>query len=65
MAERLATGVVRQIGFDAQLTKIVDPRGLDELLRTSITAAAAEALTAAKASSDAPPVSEVGSRMPR
>jgi len=33
MTERLATAVAKRVGFDAQMTKIVDVRALDRLLR--------------------------------
>lgn len=39
MSERLGAAVARRVGFDVQLTKVVDPRGLDRLLHASRAAA--------------------------
>lgn len=41
MSERLAQGIAQSGGFDAQLTKVVDPRRLDRLVRGSVAAALA------------------------
>lgn len=70
LTERLALPVSRRVGFDVQLTKVVDARRLDRLLRISIADAAAEALAVATTTTpeldhDAPPASEVGARGPR
>lgn len=71
LRERLSVPVSRRVGFDVQLTKLIDPRRLDRLLRASIADDAAEALAAASmvtpepALVDQPPASEVGARGPR
>ncbi len=35
MTERLANIVAKRVGFDAQITKVVDPRVLDRLIRAA------------------------------
>jgi DNA-binding response OmpR family regulator len=60
LTERLAQAIARHVGFDAQLTKIVDPRRLDRMLRASISASVITAEAEAP-----PPPSEVGARAPR
>lgn len=74
LGERLARSVTRRVGFDAQLTKVVDARELDRLLRASITETIERALASASVVSSAlpgldrdppPPESEVSARGPR
>lgn len=71
LGERLAVPVSRRVGFDLQLTKVIDPRRVDRLLRASIADAAAAALAAgtvvaSELDHDAEaPASEVGARAPR
>ncbi len=69
LTDRLAQAAARRVGFDAQLTKIVDPHVLDRLLRASIVAAleAQQAIEQAVALTieSPPPASEVGARRPR
>jgi DNA-binding response OmpR family regulator len=60
LTERLAAATARRIGFDAQLTKVVDARQLDRLVRSSL---ADE--QSARRDDAAPPASEVGGRGPR
>jgi DNA-binding response OmpR family regulator len=75
MTERLSLAVSRRVGFDLQLTKVIDPRRLDRLLRTSIatvTVAVEEArelgttvISSEREREAPPPGSEVGARAPR
>jgi DNA-binding response OmpR family regulator len=66
LGEHLMPSVARRVGFDMQLTKVVDARKLDRLLRASITEAAAEVLGVASPAGEAQaPTSEVGARGPR
>ena len=55
LTERLAQAIARHVGFDVQLTKVVDAARLDRMLRASV---AASVVTAA-------PPSEVGAHAPR
>ncbi|GAF91124.1 unnamed protein product, partial [marine sediment metagenome] len=48
LAERLAAPMARRVGFDAQLTKIVDPWRLDRMVRWSVAATAAAKRQAAR-----------------
>lgn len=69
LTDRLAQAVARRVGFDVQLTKIVDAKRLDRLLRASL-AAALEAQRAVERAVQQtveapPPASEVGARQPR
>lgn len=57
MGERLARPVARRVGFDMQLTKIVDARQLDALLR-----AAKRTVVAIAEVEPTAPVSRVGTR---
>ena len=68
MNERLSPGAAERVGFDAQITRIVDARRLDRLMRSAAAAAADAVTVAAEAEAttdDAPPASEVGVRAPR
>ena len=62
IGERLALVVARRVGYDAQLTKVVDVRRLDRFVRAALTAEPApidvEVL-------EAPPASDIGARTPR
>ena len=63
--DRLATVVVRRIGFDAQLTKIVDARRLDHVVRASLAEQMTRADSAEVVCAEPVPASEVGARTPR
>lgn len=69
LAERLAAPMARRVGFDAQLTKIVDPWRLDRMVRWSVAATAAAKRQAAREREalleSQAPASEVGGRIPR
>jgi DNA-binding response OmpR family regulator len=60
ITERLSPGAAERAGFDAQVTRVVDVRRLDRLMRASAITVVAEAPEEAT-----PPVSEVGARLPR
>lgn len=62
LTERLSAAAAQRVGFDAQLTRVVDVQRLDRILRTSAAGAAAHPAVVAE---DAPPASEVGARGPR
>jgi DNA-binding response OmpR family regulator len=64
LGDRLAPMVVRRVGFDAQLTKIVDARHLDHVVRSSL-ATVVTVETAEVENAEPAPASEVGSRTPR
>ena len=67
LGDRVAEPVARHLGFDIQLTKVVDARRLDRLIRASM-AAAAKVLQQREARAEVdsqPPASEVGARVPR
>ena len=61
MGERLAPVVTRRVGFDVQLTKLVDARRLDTLLRAAVAVVVAEPAEPA----EPVPASEIGARSPR
>jgi len=61
MGERLAPVVTRRVGFDVQLTKLVDARRLDPLLRAAVAVVVAEPEEPA----EPVPASEIGARSPR
>lgn len=69
LSERLAAVVAQRVGFNAQLTKIVDPWRLERMIRWSVASAAAAARQAAREREaqveSKPPASEVGGRVPR
>ena len=65
ITDRLAPVVARRVGFDAQLTKIVDVRRLDRLVRASIASAAVVQAVPIDDAAEPPPASEVGARNPR
>ena len=65
LTDRLAQAVARRVGFDAQLTKIVDAKVLDRLVRTSILAGLEAQQAVAETLESPPPASEVGARRPR
>lgn len=66
ITERLSPVATQRVGFDAQITRVVDARRLDRLMRSAAVAAQAEAAAAVQAViEEAPPVSEVGARLPR
>jgi len=58
MGDRLAPTVMRRAGFDRQLTKVVDARHLDYLVRAAVAVVDAEPVEPA-------PASDVGARSPR
>lgn len=58
LGDRLTPVVVRRVGFDLQLTKLVDPRVLDRLVRAVFVTVDVEA-------AEPVPASEVGARAPR
>jgi DNA-binding response OmpR family regulator len=61
IGDRLAPAVVRRVGFDTQLTKLVDGRSLDRLVRAVFVTVDVE-----PAEPPEPvPASEVGARAPR
>ena len=62
MTERLSAAASQRVGFDAQLTRVVDARKLDRILRAA--AARQAAVAAVAVVEDAPPASEVGARGP-
>jgi DNA-binding response OmpR family regulator len=62
LTERLSAAAAQRVGFDAQLTRVVDVQRLDRMLRAS--AATAAAHPAVVVAEDAPPASEVGARGP-
>ncbi len=67
MSERLSASATQRAGFDAQLTRIVDARKLDRVMRNAAVAARQRvAVVEAQAVVDEPaPVSEIGARIPR
>jgi DNA-binding response OmpR family regulator len=60
LTERLSPAAAQRMGFDVQLTRVVDVQRLDRLVRASAMQAAAQPAVA----EDAPPASEVGARGP-
>lgn len=61
VTERLAPEAAERAGFDAQLTRVVDARRLDRLMRTTSVAVVADDAPP----EEVPPASEVGARRPR
>jgi CheY-like chemotaxis protein len=61
LTERLSAAAAERVGFDAQVTRVVDVPRLDRILRTSAAKAAAHAAVVVE---DATPASEVGARGP-
>lgn len=67
MTERLSAAAAQRVGFDAQLTRVVDVRRLDCIVRTAAARQSVRttaAVAAAAVVEDAPPASEVGARGP-
>jgi DNA-binding response OmpR family regulator len=64
LGERLTPVVLRRVGFDAQLTKLVDGRHLDRLVRSALAAVVTVEAEPVEPFEPAPP-SEVGARNPR
>ena len=67
MSERLSPSATQRAGFDAQLTRIVDARRLDRVMRSAAAVAKTRvAVIEAQAVVDEPaPASEIGARIPR
>ena len=67
MSERLSPSATQRAGFDAQLTRVVDARKLDRVVRNAAAAGKARiAVVEAQAVVDEPaPASEIGARIPR
>ena len=64
IGDRLAPVMVRRVGFDAQLTKIVDARHLDRVVRSSLSMVVTVDTSEVECAESAP-ASQVGSRSPR
>lgn len=62
LTDRLSAAAAQRVGFDVQLTRVVDASRLDRILRASVARTAA--LPAVTAGEEAPPASEVGARGP-
>ena len=62
LTERLSAAAAERVGFDAQVTRVVDVQRLDRMLRMS--AAKAASAHPAVGAEDAAPASEVGARGP-
>ena len=68
MSERLSPGAAERVGFDAQLTRVIDARRLDRFVRNAAAAAKAREPHVVEAQAvveDAAPASEIGARLPR
>jgi CheY-like chemotaxis protein len=67
MSERLSPSAAQRAGFDAQLTRVVDARKLDRVVRNAAAAATTRvAVVEAQPVLEEPaPVSEIGARLPR
>ncbi|MEA2751506.1 MAG: hypothetical protein QOI41_5649 [Myxococcales bacterium] len=63
MPERLSAAAAERVGFDVQLTRVVDPLRLDRILRTAAVDMSVR-VAAVAVVEDAPPASEVGARGP-
>lgn len=66
MSERLSQTAVARVGFDAQITRVVDAGRLDRLIRSTAAAAEVRAEALVRIPLDEPaPASDVGARVPQ
>ena len=65
MSERLSQSATERAGFDAQLTRVVDARRLDRVMRNAAVKTRVAVIEAQPVVDEPAPASEIGARLPR